>query len=60
MQDYQLQYEKYMASQEVRQQLNEMREQAQEEENERRYAAMEYREKDEDNGQWLMVNGQCF
>jgi hypothetical protein len=58
MQDYELQYEKYVARQEARLQLNEMREQAQEEDNERRYAAMEYREKyDQDNGQWLIVNG---
>jgi len=45
MQDYEQQYERYLASQEAREQLREMWEQQQEEDNERRYAAMELREK---------------
>ena len=49
MQDYDLLYEKYVATQEARLQLREMWEQNQEDDVERRYTAMENREKDPDD-----------
>jgi len=44
MQDYDLLYEKYVATQEARQQLAEMWEQQQQHDADQRYAAMELRE----------------